>query len=92
MNLSIHSAPIECGLTINLDESAHYEISLSWIFWPAAVSNCDWNRDLWVRAFTITSVSESFATYTWIDPLESRQPVFSVEPIAEFCMRDDAGY
>ena len=25
-----------------------------------------------------------------VDPLESRQPVFSVEPAAEFCMRDDA--
>jgi hypothetical protein len=39
-------SPLVCGLTINLDESAH---------------------------------------------LESRQPVFSAEPAAEFCIRDDAG-
>jgi hypothetical protein len=73
-------------------EHSHSDYWVSWIFWPVDVSYYDWNRELRVRAFTITSVSESFATFTWIDPLESRQPVFSVEFIAEFCMRDYAGY
>ena len=31
--------------SINLDESAHHEISLSWIFWSVDVSYFNWNRE-----------------------------------------------